>query len=337
MEASMQKNEYRLFNGPAIQMSFSRFKSMMEKGQYKTPSFDKVIRFDNDARFLADVTCLYEGENFGIITVNYGNIFDVLNDRDTYHEFYSMFLHKNYPLIVNGRILLSTGRVDIVLTDADRKKDSCPPSGYTRFNSNIPGRNTDTRGVQIIRSDEISDYVTILSRKEHYLGDITAPHLSNFSKEEVSILRGMNLIDTADHMYENWDELSYEDKVQADIFQADGKKVGKDIYNEALTGGFSVYEIEISTHNFNIDRSNTVLFENIFQDNICLKRDFPVYEDQSDYWVESSVMPGLMEEKLNITTSLLLTDINPDANGKIRIKVVNKLINDVRTDHGWYM
>jgi len=96
--------------------------------------------------------------------------------------------------------------------------------------------------------------------------------------------------------------------------------------------------LEIDCTGFNIDGSNTVLFENIFQDNICLKRDFPVYlEDQADYWVESAVMVDLMEEEFNITTSLLLTNIDPDADGKVRLKVANKLINDVRTDHGWYM
>ena len=324
-------------------MSFGRFKSMMEKGQYKTPSFDEIVRFNNEARFLADVTCLYEGENFGIITVNYGNSIEVLDDRDTYHEFYSMFLHKNYPLIVNDRILLSTGRVDIIVTDADSGKDSCPPSGYTRFNSGVPETNIDTRNVHIVRSNEIPDYVKVLSRKDHIIGDITGPHRSKFSKEEVNILRETGLIDTAYCMYEAWDDVTDEEKTKASMFQAEHEKLGKDIYkdptyaNEAITGMLSFYELEIDCSKLNVDRSNTVLFENLFQDNICLKTDVSVYmEDQADYWVESAVMPDLMKEELTITTSLLLTDI-PDADGKVRITVVNKLINDVRTDHGWYM
>jgi len=340
----MLKNEYKLFNGPAIEMTLDRFKSMMKKDLYRTPTFDKILRFDNNSRFLADVTCVYEADDFGIVTVNYGNIFEVLGDRDIYHEFYSLFLHKNYPLIVNGRILLSTGRVDIIVANANCRKDSCPPSGYTRFNSGVPETKVDTRTVHIVQSNKIPDYVTILSRKDHNLGDITAPHLSNFSKEEVNILRETGLIDTADYMYEAWDDVSDTVKAQTSMFQADHEKAGKDSHNdptyadEALTGDFSLYELEIDCRKLNVDRINTVLFENLFQDNICLKTDFPVYmEDQADYWVESAVMPNLMDEEFDISTSLLLTQIDPDTNGKIRLKVINKLINDVRTDHGWYM
>jgi len=122
--------------------------------------------------------------------------------RDICHEFYSLFLPQNYPLIVNDRILLSTGRVDIVVTDAENRKNGHCPNGHTRFASNIPGKSSDTRNVQIIQSDEVSDYVTILNRKDHNLGDITAPHLSKFSEEEINILREMSLIDTAYCMYE---------------------------------------------------------------------------------------------------------------------------------------
>lgn len=128
------------------------------------------------------------------------------------------------------------------------------------------------------------------------------------------------------------------------MIQTEHEKSGKDIYkdptyaNEAITGMLSLYELEIDCTGLNIDGSHTVLFENIFQDNICLKRDFPEYmEDQADYWVESAVMAGLMEEEFNISTSLLLSDIDPDTDGKVRIMVINKLLNDVRTDHGWYM
>jgi len=224
----MQKNEYMLFNGPAVEMSLNSFKAVTEKNMFNIPPFEKIVRFDNDARFLADVTCVYETKEFGIITVNYGNIFDVLNDRDIYHEFYSLFLHKNYPLIVNGRILLSTGRVDIIVTDADNRKDNCPPNGYTRFDSGVPETKVDTRNVQIIRSDEVSDYITILNRKDHNLGDITAPHLSKFSKEEVNILREAGLIDTADYMYEAWDGVSDEEKTKISMIQKEYDKLAKE-------------------------------------------------------------------------------------------------------------
>ena len=340
----MQKNEYILFNGSAVEISLNRFKAMMAENMFKIPSFEKIIRFDNVSRLLADVTCVYENKESGIITVNYGNIFDVLNDRDIYHEFYSLFLHKNYPLIVNGRILLSTGRVDIVVTDADDRKDNYPPSGYTRFDSGVPETKVNTRGVKIIRANEIPDYVTVLSKEEHTLGDITAPHFSKFSKKELVILREAGLMDTAYCMYEAWDDVSDEEKTKAYMFQTKHEKAEKKTYNdptyadEALTGKFSLYVLEIDCSKFNIDKSNTVLFENIFQDNICLRRDYPVYmEDQADYWVESAVMPDLMKKEFNITTSLLLTEIDPDADGNVRLAVVNKLINDVRTDHGWYM
>ena len=151
-------------------------------------------------------------------------------------------------------------------------------------------------------------------------------------------------MDTAYCMYEAWDDVGDEEKTQAYLVQTEHEKSGQNIdkdptyTNEAITGMLSLYELEIDCASLNIDTSNTILFENIFQDNICLKKDFPEYlDDQADYWVESAVMPDLMEEEFNITTSLLLTDIDPDTDGKIRLKVVNKLINDVRTDHGWYM
>ena len=340
----MQKNEYMLFNGSAMEISLNRFKAMIEKNMFKIPSFEKILRFDNDARFLADVTCVYKTEEFGIITVNYGNIFNVLNNRDMYHEFYSLFLHKNYPLIVNGSIVLNTtGRLDIMLTGADSIKDGYCPNGYTGFDLNMPGENADTRGVQVIRSEEIHDYIKILSRKDHTLGNITAPHLSKFSGDELATLRKADLIDITEFMYEAWDSNDAE-KTKAYLFQTEHEKSGKDIYkdstyaNEAITGMLSIYELEIDCASFNIDGSNVVLFENIFQDNICLKRDFPEYMvDQADYWVESTVMSDLMKEEFNIMTSLLLTEIDPDADGKVRLTVVNKLINDVRTDHGWYM
>jgi len=76
----MKKNEYMLFNGPAVEISQTRFKEMIAKTMFKIPSFEKILRFDNDARFLADVTCVHKTNEFGIVTVNYGNIFDVLNN-----------------------------------------------------------------------------------------------------------------------------------------------------------------------------------------------------------------------------------------------------------------
>lgn len=80
------------------------------------------------------------------------------------------------------------------------------------------------------------------------------------------------------------------------------------------------------------------LFENVFHDNICLERDFPEYlADNADYWVESSVMKDLVKEEFNMWTSLLLPHITPDSDGKTQLTVVNKLVNDARSDHGWYM
>ena len=70
----MQKNEYTLFNGSAVEISLNRFKAMTKNDGFKIPPFDKILRFDNDARFLADVTCVYKTKGFSIITINYGNI-----------------------------------------------------------------------------------------------------------------------------------------------------------------------------------------------------------------------------------------------------------------------
>ena len=69
----MQKNGYMLFNGSAVEMSFNRFKAMTEKNMFNIPPFDKILRFDNDARFLADVTCIHEMKESGIITVNWNS------------------------------------------------------------------------------------------------------------------------------------------------------------------------------------------------------------------------------------------------------------------------
>jgi len=342
----MSKNEYTLLNGSPVELSLNGFKAMMKKDMLKIPAFKEILRFNNKHRFFADMTCIHETKEFTTVTVNYGNIDNVLSDRDMYHEYYSLFLHKNYPLIVNDRILISgAGRVDIVLTKTDSKKDGLSLYGYTRFDSNVPEINTDTRKIKVIRPDKTSDYIKILSRKDHILGEITAPHLSKFSAEELKILRKKGFIDTAFCMFEAWDNVSDEEKTEAYMFQTENEKSGNDIYkdpryttNEAITGSLSYYKLEIDCSNLNINESNAVLFENVFNDNICLKRDFPEYlKDQADYWVESSVMPVIVEEEFNISTSLLLTQIKPDEDGKVRIKVINKLINDVRTDHGWHM
>lgn len=340
----MPKNEYILLNGSPIELSLNSLKSMMEKESIKIPALNEIIRFSNYHRFFADLNCIHESKEFTTISVNYGNILNILSDRDIYHEYYSLFLHKNYPLIVNGRILLSAGRIDIVLTQADFRKGAPGINGYTRFDSNVPESNTDTRKVKIIRPDETADYIKILNRKDHILGDITPPHFSKFSEEELKILREKGLIDTAYCMFEAWDNVSDDEKSKAYSFQTKHENSGKDITvdptyaNEALTGSFSICELEIDCKSLKIDELNSVLFENIFNDNICLKKDFPVYlNEQADFWVESDVMTDLIKEVFNISTSLLLTKVNPAKNGKATISVVNKLINDVRTDHGWHM
>ena len=340
----MSKNEYILLNGSPIELSLHVFKNMMEKDMLKIPVFKDIIRFNNHSRFFADMTCMHETDEFTSISVNYGNSFNILNDRDIYHEYYSLFLHKNYPLIVNSTVLLNSGRIDIVLTKADSRHDYPGLNGITRFDSNIPGTNTDTRNVQIIRPDEAPDYIKILSRKDHILGDITPLHRSKFSEAELKILLKMGFIDIAYCMFEAWDDVSDQEKTEAYSSLKEHENSGKDMYknptyaNMAITGSFSIYELEIDCYNLKVDESNTVIFENIFIDNICLKRDFPKYLiDQSDYWVESDIMTDIVDEEFRISTSLLLTEIDPAKNGKAQVTVVNKLINDVRTDHGWHM
>jgi len=325
----MQKNVYTLLNGPVVELSLEAFRTMMESDKFRIPTAQDVILFDNYARFLADVTCIHDMEDAGVlVTVNYGNAFDVLSDRDIYHELYSLFLHKNYPLVVGSQLLFSPGRVDVVLTDADRSNGRQSSSGYTRFCSNIPGQHVDTRDVQIVRSGEIHDFVRILSQKNHSLGEITALHRSGFSEDELHVLRKAGIVDEAEFMSEAWDGGSKESDGEVSVVQK----------NQALTGMFCLYDLEIDCSNFRIDETNVVLFEGIFQDNICLQRDSSVYlEEQSDFWVESTVMGKLVEEEFVIGTSLVLTQIDPDDNGRIRLKVANKLVNDVRSDHGFYM
>ena len=336
------KNEYTLLNGSPIEMSLDSFKLMIKSEQFKIPKFQNILEFDNHARFLADIICTYATREFAMITVNYGNSYDILKDRDTYHERYSLFLHKNYPLILNNRILLSTGRVDLILTKVDCENSCHCSNGHTRFSADYPEQNLDTHPVHIIRSEEINKFVKILNQKDHHLGAISAPHISKFSEEEIKMLQNENFIDSDYSMFEAWDVYDAE-KAKAAQFQEEYEKLGGEVYknptyaNLAITGKITVYDLEIDCSRFNItDSQKTILFENIFNDNICLKRDFPTYlEDQSDYWVESSVMPALAQKEFDISTSLLLSEIEPDRDGKIRLKVINKLINDVRTDHGW--
>ncbi len=339
----VQKNEYTLLNGSPVELSFDVFRAMMEKSMFRIPTLKNIVRFDNTDRLLADVICVHETNNSGMISINYGNVQNVLEDRDICHDYYSLFLHKNYPLVVGGRILTSPGRVDIVLTDDDGE-NACPSvTGYTRFGSDIPGQKVDTRLVQIVRAGEISDFVSILSQKDQKLGVIAAPHLSKFS-EDLGFLRKKGFIDCAYGLSEAWDDVSEEEKAKALRFQDEYEKVEGDACknpiwgNEAITGQLSLYRMEIDCSSFDIEGSNAVLFENIFQDNVCLKRDFPIYmAEQADFWIESSVMGDILAEEFDITTSLLLTNIAPGDDGKVRIKVANKLVNDVRSDHGWYL
>lgn len=338
----IMKNEYTLLNGSPIEMSLESFKLMIKSKQFKIPKFQNILEFDNQSRFLADVICTYATNEFAMITVNYGSSYDILKNRDTYHELYSLFLHKNYPLILNNRILLSTGKVDLILTKADCENSGYCLNSHTRFSAEYPEQNLDTRPVHIIRSEEIKKFVKILNQKDHHLGEISAPHISKFSEDEVDILRNENFIDSGYSMFEAWD-VDDDEKALAAQFQEKYEKSGGEVYknptyaNLGISGKITVYDLEIDCSRLNItDPQKTILFENIFNDNICLKRDFPMYlEDQSDYWVESSVMTALAQKEFDISTSLLLSKIEPDRDGQIRLKVINKLINDVRTDHGW--
>lgn len=326
----MQKNVYTLLNGPVVELSLEAFRATMESDKCRIPTAKEVIMFDNYARFLADVTCIHDMEDAGVlVTVNFGNAFDVLSDRDIYHELYSIFLHKNYPLVVGKKLLFSTGRVDVILAD-DGRSNGCPfPSGYTRFCSDVPEQHVDTPDVHIVKSGEIHDFVRILSQKNHSLGEITALHRSEFSEEELHALRTAGIVDEAEFMSEAWDGgASKESEREVCAVQE----------NLALTGMFCLYDLEIDCSSFKIDETNVVLFEGIFQDNICLQRDSSKYlEEQSDFWVESTVMGEIVEEEFVIGTTLVLSQIDPDDNGMIRLKVANKLISDVRSDHGWYM
>lgn len=157
------------------------------------------------------------------------------------------------------------------------------------------------------------------------------------------MLKEAGCIDTAYGMDEAWDGVNDQDKndIPMVLREYDKSAQEKDVsseYSSAITGCFSMYDLEIDCAGLSTDGSCGVLFENIFHDNICLERDFPEYlEDNADYWVESTVMKDLVKEEFNISTSLLLQRIIPDPDGKVRLKVVNKLVNDARTDHGWYM
>jgi len=330
----MQKNEYFLFNGSPIEMSFSIFKDLIKSNQFKTPTFEEIVRFKNYSRFLADITCIYETKGIGIITINYGNSFDILDNRDVLHEYYNSFVHKNYPLILNGKILLSRGKIDLFLADS-----GCD-NGSTRFESNIPERHMDIRDVQVVQPDENHKYVKILSQKNHDLGSITPPHLSKFTEKEMNAVKKIG-IDYAHSMFLAWDASENEiDK--AAKFQDEFEKSGGEVYknptyaNAALTGKFILYNLEIDTRTFNVDQSNTVLFQDLFSTRVCLKKDYPDYiYDNSDYWVESLTFEDLIEEKFDIRTSFLLTNIQPEKTGKIKITVVDRLINDARSDHGY--
>lgn len=328
----MQRNEYILFNGGSpIELSFSFFEKMIKSEQFKIPTFEEIVRFDNNFSFLSDiiyVSCT------GIITVNYGNSLEVLNSHDVSHDQYNSFRHKKYPIIVNDHILLSNGNIDVFLMEPGSD------NGTSRFGSNIPGKHKDIRHVQIIRPDELHKFVRILSQKEHRLGSITPPHLSQFNESELDTIKQVG-IDYAHSMFLAWD--ANENEIEkAAKFQDEFEKSGGEVYknptwaNAALTGKFTVYDLEIDCSKLKIDQSSTIFFQDIFSARVCLENDCPDYiSDNSDYWVDSVVMGDLIEEELDIRTSLLLTNAQPDKAGKIRITVVDKLINDVRADHGW--
>jgi hypothetical protein len=241
----------------------------------------------------------------------------------------------DHPLIVGNRILINNGKpgkIDIVLTDGNNEW------GVTRFDTNNWGHNFDTLDVHIVRSNEIPGVIKIIQQKNHTLGDITPPHLGKFTKEEIDLLKRANLIDYAYSLFESWDA-SDEEKEKASKFQDEHPNSENPIYpNSAITGQFTIYELEIDIRALQIAKPTNVFFENIFIDSISLSKEHSTYvEEQSDYW-EGTAMKTLIYEQFRIVTSLLLSNIEPDKKtGKVKITVINKIINDVRSDYGWFL
>jgi len=328
----MEKNSHILFNGSAINMSLSLFKKMKKNKQFQIPSFEKIVKSDDNlARFLSNVICIHEeeeDEGYAIITINHGGELELLNAGPN-TDFYTSFTPKPYPLILEGRILINngkSGKIDMVLTDGSNER------GTTRFDIDNSERNFDTQDVHIVRSDETPGVIEIIQQKNHNLGGITPPHLGKFTKEEIDHIEKAALIDYAYSIFESWDA-SDEEKEKASKFLAEHLNSENPIYpNSAITGQFSIYELDIDIHALQIAKPTSIFFENIFMDNVSLAKDHPIFvEDQSDYW-EGTKMETLIYDQFRISTSLLLSNIEPDKKtGKVKITVINKTINDVRS------
>jgi hypothetical protein len=351
-------NEYKLYNGEVIDVNPDTLKAMMVNGMIQVPSFLELVGFDNLARFAGDVISVHNRPDINndyIVSINYGNSYSVLQKRDTYFEYYHPYLHKNYPLVVHGELLLKEGRRELHVNDRTTVEDC---GDYCRTMTGIDEgihEHQSTVKVRVIRHNEISKFVKITKTKQNHLGEITAMDLVGYSKEEIELLRKAGLLDNCYAMYEMWTNPKeipedYKKEAEADATlhdEQEGKYSDTDIdipaplSQEALTGHNTMYELEIDCAALGIEKNCAIIFEEIFRDTMNIKDvvsndDYGYKDMMMDMYHDSDVIKAIFDKTYNISTSLLLTQVEPEKDGFARFTVANKLINDFGTDYGWY-
>jgi len=356
-------NEYRLFNGERIELNADTAKALMSTKLMPSNNILDIIKFDNWERFMRDLDDAVKQENMlsRIFSLTYGRTVRELNHPDTYKEDYEPFLHKNYPLVVGGSIIMDKVKVlQILVSD----NDTCT---MTAGNNDKDTLDLGIKKVVVLNTEDSAKRIKIIEEKSHSFDQISPLH-TFCTEEEIALLKKSGLVDYNQDMFELWgatiEETSEEVEAAKDAvdisgdtldalaereerLQKSGLEYGTPEYDlayfdkphhSALTGTVKFYTIEVDCANLPTGENWAVLFENAFTDEICLGDELTKGgEHLMDYMVESEVVPRIRDEKFKIRTSFALTNIQPDENGKVTLHIINKFIKDLGTDYGWYI
>ncbi len=356
-------NEYRLFNGEVIEINAGIVKALLQNAEKPSDDIIDAIKFDNRERFLrdlADHTNQNAGSDIKVFTVNYGSTVRYINHTDMSAEDYEPFLHKNYPLVVDGSIILDKEK--ICKFSVNIKKDE---SAFISASNKNDVLDLGVKKVTVLKGEEVSKRIKIIKEKKHGFDEITPPHVF-CTPEEIKILKKAGLMDYHESMYELWGSHAHDnseevekakhavvwnddeyEKRQEELENDESieygdpnykKRLYTDPHQQALTGTVKFYKIEIDCTGLPAGSNSAILFENAFEDEICLGDEIEKGgEWVMDYLIDSSVSMKLLKENFKIKTSFALTDIQADENGKVTLNIINKFIKEMGTDYGWYI
>ena len=294
---------YQLFGGEAI--IIENIGSLSCINDYIGPIFKDCIT-DNWSKFMGEIITIHRSQDFIYINLNYGVCIDRLNIRDTSDEMWNPILHKHYPLFVGRNMVTRPGNYIIKIW----KENACI-NGPTVIENPIfvPG-DSEKITIDMIHSNEF--------------GDITNMAMTDLTKEDIQLLKDNNLLSKDGNIVHFWTN---------DESSEDARNSRKRDHN-TLTGKCDFFTLELDTTGF--DKCRPVFIRDAIRTKCPTFNDFPkwlieTFEDSGDYAIKD-----IMPENHYFSTSILLTDIKPDNNDNVSIKIANKTIADWGDDYGWF-